>query len=380
VDTSNVIPIWRGHERLRFVSLYSGAGGLDIGFTHAGFTPIWANDFSDSAVSTYNGVFEVLAPGHRAVAGSITDLLAEGQVPEKGAAEVVIGGPPCQGFSVAGKMDPEDPRSRHVWTFFDVVERVEPRAFVMENVSALATNARWAAILEALTTKAQNLGYKTTLLLLDASRFGVAQARKRMFLIGVRDAGAIEVKATTSERAPTVREALMSLPPFGTPGNDTLCRAKITTARNPVLRRSPYAGMLFNGKGRPLNLDSPAPTLPASMGGNKTPIVDQDHLENPHAAPWIVDYHEHLMAGGSPISAVPPRLRRLTLQEAAAIQSFPQWMTWRGATSEQFAQIGNAVPPLLAFRVATALRLALLRDGITEPARRSSVHQLAETA
>jgi DNA (cytosine-5)-methyltransferase 1 len=302
-------------------------------------------------------------------------------MPGEGSADVVIGGPPCQGFSVAGKMNPKDPRSQHVWTFFDVVERIQPRAFVMENVSALATNSRWAGIVDALQTRGAELGYDTTLVLLSASHFGVPQARKRMFLIGMRDGQELSLAQTTLERPPTVRDALMGLPPFGAPGNDTLCRAKITTARNPVLRRSPYAGMLFNGKGRPLNLDAPAPTLPASMGGNKTPIIDQNHLENPQAAPWIVDYHRHLMSDGKPVTVVPHRLRRLTLQEAAAIQSFPQWMIWRGATSEQFAQIGNAVPPLLAFRVATAVRIALLPVSQPNEKRRPEASaELARTA
>ena len=333
------------------MSLYSGAGGLDIGFTRAGFTPVWANDINVSAVGTYNRLFD----GHRAHAGDVR--LQE--LPSAGDAELVIGGPPCQGFSVAGKMNPNDPRSRHVWDFLGVVARVEPQAFVLENVKALATNRRWAGLLKDLMTEAETkLGFKTKLLLLNASHFGVPQNRERMFLVGVKgDADVLPIPVTSG--APrTVRDALESLPNYGKPGNDTLCVAKVTPARQPVLRRSPYAGMLFNGQGRPLNLDAPAPTLPASMGGNRTPIIDQEQLETGCDC-WVLNYHRRLWSGGKPYKAIPKRLRRLTVEEAAAIQTFPVSMTFEGSISEQFKQIGNAVPPKLAYHVALAVREAL---------------------
>src|SRR5207245_1991695 len=150
-------------------SLYTGAGGLDLGFAAAGFKPIWANDIDRSAVATYNGVFE----GHAARPGDIRDQ----DVPGKGAADLVIGGPPCQGFSVAGKMNPNDPRSRHVWDFMGVVERVQPRAYCMENVKALARNRRWTMLYRALIERGEELGYAVTALVLNASHYGVPQAR-----------------------------------------------------------------------------------------------------------------------------------------------------------------------------------------------------------
>ena len=110
-----------------------------------------------------------------------------------------------------------------------------------------------------------------------------------------------------------------------------------------------------------MDLDRPAPTLPASMGGNKTPIVDQEQLEE-GKDPWVVRYHEHLWNGGAPWKSVPPRLRRITVEEAAAIQSFPRGMTWAGPQSARYRQIGNAVPPELAFRVALSLRRGLGLD------------------
>jgi DNA (cytosine-5)-methyltransferase 1 len=157
-----------------------------------------------------------------------------------------------------------------------------------------------------------------------------------------------------------VRSALESLPLFGQPGNDAICTAIITPARIPVLRRSPFAGMLFNGQGRPLDLETPALTLPASMGGNRTPIIDQESLET-GAEPWVIGYHRHLMRGGAPAKSVPKRLRRLTVQEAAALQTFPTDWKFVGSQSARFRQIGNAVPPELARHVALAVRRTLNR-------------------
>lgn len=354
---------------MTFVSLYSGAGGLDLGFARAGFHPVFANDIDPFAVATYNQLSKVRDPewreaakrfdAHTAIAG---DVRVAGAKLSEGMADLVIGGPPCQGFSVAGRMDPNDPRSRHVFDFLGLVARVKPRAFVMENVAALARNRRWLDIISQLKEMA-SLDYKVELVLLKASDWEVPQARERMFLIGVsHDSNDFRMTEPPSlKNPPTVRHALAWLPPAGEPGNDSLCTARITPAKSPVLRRSPYAGMLFNGQGRPMGLDRPAPTLPASMGGNRTPIIDEGDLYH-RQEPWIVDYHDHLyFQGKPPLSTLPPNahLRRITVEEAAAIQTFPRDVNWQGSQSARYRQIGNAVPPMLAFHVASAVAKSL---------------------
>jgi DNA (cytosine-5)-methyltransferase 1 len=323
---------------------------MDLGFKDAGFSPVWANDIDPAAVETYNKSL-----GHVAHAGDLAGFVDT--LPSPGSIDLVIGGPPCQGFSVAGKMDPDDPRSRHVFNFLSVVKRLHPRAFAMENVKALAVNRRWRQLLTGLRAEAERVGYRTQVLLLNASHYGVPQARERMFLIGLLGGPQVDIhpEPVTPDSPPSVRDALDRLPRFGAPGNDTASTAKVTPAKKPVLRRSPFAGMLFNGQGRPMNLDRPAPTLPASMGGNRTPIVDQVQYELGGDS-WVVSYHKHLWAGGEPYDEVPERLRRLTVEEAAELQTFPQGMHWSGSQSAQFRQIGNAVPPVLAYHVALAVR------------------------
>ena len=332
------------------LSLYSGAGGLDCGFRNAGFEIIAAVESDRWAVETYRANL-----GAHVVHGELPGVVPLGAA----GVDVVIGGPPCQGFSVIGKMDPEDPRSTHVHAFMDLVARFSPRAFVLENVKALAVSDRWSAVRDDLRCTARGLGYQVELFLLNAADFGVPQTRERMFLIGTRGMAPLCPVPTSKGSPPSVREALRRLPPYGQPGNDAICAARVVPAPRPVMRpRAHHGSLLFNGSGRPLDLSGPAKTLPASMGGNATPIIDQEELAN-GAEPWVRGYHARLLAGGDPIDVAPARLRRLTVQEAAALQTFdPSWQ-FRGPQVAQFRQIGNAVPPRLAEAVASAIRTSL---------------------
>lgn len=346
----------------RFVSLYSGAGGLDLGFIAAGFIPVFANDINADAMKTYASAMKSISKkldeplNHKIVTGDIRKVEA---LPDRNSAELVIGGPPCQGFSVAGKMNPNDPRSRHVFDFLGMVERIQPQVFVMENVKALAKNKRWSGTIADIQNKAKEIGYKTYLEVLNSANYGVPQTRERMFLIGIKDHN-IEYSypKPTVQNWVGVADALSELPSIGKPGNNQICKAKITTAKNPILRPSPFAGMLFNGQGRPMDMNKPAPTLPASMGGNRTPIVDQETLET-GAPQWVEEYHAQLQNGGNVVDEVPARLRRISVQEAAAIQTFPKDMPWYGSQCSRYRQIGNAVPPKMAYAVARSISEAL---------------------
>ena len=324
-----------------------------MGFHQAGFKTIWANEISEDAMASYR---QEMVRQHYFDVQTVCGDISRVTLPPRSCADVVIGGPPCQGFSVAGKMDPNDPRSRHVWEFFRVVEHVAPKAFVMENVKALAANKRWAEVRKELQAHAERLGYRTRILLLNAADYGVPQQRERMFLIGTTDAIVPRPQITVNRK--TVREAFSLLPRYGTPGNDSLCKAIITPAKRPILRKSPFAGMLFNGQGRPINLEMPALTLPASMGGNRTPIIDQQSLEN-FEKPWVIGYHKKLTETGKIAATIPNRLRRLTVEEAALLQNFPIGMQFAGSQCSKFRQIGNAVPPGLAYAVALVVKSAL---------------------
>lgn len=356
--------IWELHESknhrysapkpVKGVSLFTGAGGMDVGFERAGIDVIMANEIVPYACDTY----EANHPDAKLLRGDIKDYMDEFT---EGCADIVFGGPPCQGFSVAGKMDPDDERSKLIWTYLDVIERVRPKLFVMENVKALGALEKWKPIRDRYLERTRALGYCCYYFVLNSSDFGVSQNRERVFFIGSQkeyEPSAFLRELNKLKKTPlSLRQLLSSLPVAGSDGNPLTCTAKITLAANPVMRRSPYAGMIFNGLGRPLNLDGVSATLPASMGGNKTPIIDSKLLEDPDALDWVIDYHSKLWNKSvePEFGHAPDRLRRLTIVESAAIQSFPPDYDFRGSKSAIYMQIGNAVPCGMAESVAKAV-------------------------
>lgn len=357
-------------ETLSAISLFSGAGGMDVGFSSAGIRPVFANELDEAASKTY-----AANHGAHVQQGSILDHFES--LHRFCGVDVVFGGPPCQGFSVAGKMDPDDERSGLIRTFFDAVDVVRPHGFVCENVKALAVLTRWSGVRDELMTRSGK-DHFSALVVLNSSDYGVPQNRERMFLVGVRKGGAIRSNehlhqvlldelSKHKRSAPTVAELIRALGPAGSVGNSRICNAKITYAANPVLRKSPYAGMMFNGAGRPLNPYGHSCTLPASMGGNKTPIVDEEYIFN-GGLNYIEQYHQHLVEGGLPKKGeAPKRLRRLTVDECLAIQTFPKDYVLVGSQSAAFKQIGNAVPCLMAEAVAASMKAVLEMDAHYSP-------------
>jgi len=347
---------------MKAISLFSGAGGLDLGFKEAGVDILWANDFNKDACATYNSNI-----GQHIECGDINHFKADLKS-YKNKLDIIFGGPPCQGFSVAGKMNPDDERSEHIWNFAEIVDSLQPKAFVMENVKALGQLKKWEPLKDKLLEKFRESGYMVNYAILNASDYNVPQARERVFFIGFKGNPSIipdieEMMKKYKVIAPTVRESLKVLDKAGTGNNKSVCKAKITITANPILRKSPYAGMLFNGAGRPVKLDGYCATLPASMGGNKTPIIDEIALyENGDS--WIESYHKGIRENGEqPLSyqEAPKFLRRLTVEEAAILQSFPIDYSFKGSQSSIFKQIGNAVPPKLGLSVAKMV-LECLKD------------------
>lgn len=345
-------------DKFTAVSLFTGAGGMDVGFEKAGVEVVFANELMSEAAATYNANH---APGVMVNddINNILDSLTKFQ-----GVDLVFGGPPCQGFSVAGKMDPDDDRSKLIFTFLDVVEKVHPKAFVMENVKALGELAKWEPIRKKYLDRVRALGYNCVPFILNATEYGVAQKRERVFFIGIKDNDDSLFEQHMNEllmkqkiKAPIVRILLMSLGRAGTAQNPDTCTAKITFATQPIMRNSPYAGMYFNGQGRPINVDDYANTLPASMGGNKTPFVDEDYLYGDASSDWVVEYHKGLKDGTivPEFKEAPKRLRRITIKEAARIQSFPDDYIFCGNKGMIYTQIGNAVPCKMAEAVAKAL-------------------------
>ena len=322
---------------LTAVDLFCGAGGLSQGLHDAEIMPLLAIDNDVSAGVTYRSNFsevELFDGDVRAV--TFSDF--------KGKVDIVAGGPPCQPFSVAGNQKAHNDIRDMVPQFVRAVREIQPVAFLMENVAGLATS-RHVSYLNKTVHMLEAEGYYVTYKVVDAADFGVAQHRRRLFIIGTRKPGFEFPEAAygpkVNKKYVTAKKVLENAP------KDEPNKAIVTYAKKPILRPSPWAGMLVNGGGRPINLSRPSQTIPASAGGNRTHILDPDSV--------LVDYHKYLLDGGKPKSGLVDGVRRLTVRESARIQAFPDSFIFKGNKSCQYRQVGNAVPPVLAAAVARQL-------------------------
>jgi len=348
-----------GDKRNIVVSMFSGAGGLDMGFVLEDYNIVWANDFDEDACETYKANI-----GDHIRCGDIEGWMYElARFRDK--VDVLIGGPPCQGFSVAGKMDPDDPRSQNVWRYLKALGIIKPRAFLMENVKALGVLDKWSEVREKLFKGMRDLGYNASFIVVNASDYNVPQNRERVLFIGFLedDKEPLDLEKMLKPyqiKAPTVKEVLTPLDKPGMGNNTHVCNAKITFCLKPIMRKSPYAGMMFNGLGRPIRINGYCATLPASMGGNKTPIIDEDVLYLGKES-FVEKYHKGLADGTikPEFKEAPKCLRRLTVEEAAAIQTFPLGYKFVGSRTTMYKQIGNAVPCNLSRQVAKMMKAKL---------------------
>lgn len=344
--------------RNRCIDLFAGAGGLSVGLKMAGWDVRIAVEYDATAIETHR----INMPEVLHLCDDIRDI---NFCEYEGSIEMVAGGPPCQPFSVSGKQLGKLDIRDMVPEFIRVVREVKPRVFFMENVDGL-TSPRFLPYLEERIAELSSLGYKVHWQVLNAADYGIPQNRRRLFVIGVPKGVMFAFPKPThgpnrKSKYRTVSEALMGCPV------DEANRAKIVFAKNPILRRSPYAGMLLNGKGRPLNMDGPSHTIPATAGGNRTHILDPNGI--------LLQYHEHLQNGGASRTGEVEGCSRLTVRQSARLQTFPDWFQFIGRKNHQYGQIGNAVPPEFAAVVARSLResLASVEDAPSNNRKKKTV-------
>jgi DNA (cytosine-5)-methyltransferase 1 len=324
------------------IDLFAGAGGLSLGLKMAGWDVRVAVEYDATAVETHRKNM----PDVLHLCDDIRDIDFTGY---KGNIDLVVGGPPCQPFSVSGKQLGKLDVRDMVPEFVRVVREVRPKAFLMENVKGL-TSSRFLPYLLSRIEELKEIGYAVYWQVLNAADYGIAQNRHRLFVIGVPIGTKFNFPAPThgpgrDKKYYSVSEALIDCP------TDEPNRAKVVFCKNPILRKSPYAGMLLNGKGRPINMNGPSHTIPASAGGNRTHILDPNGV--------LLNYHTHLIKGGKPTAGEVEGCSRLTVNQSARLQTFPDWFEFVGRKNQHYAQIGNAVPPEFAAIVAKALLNAM---------------------
>lgn len=333
---------------MKAIDLFSGPGGLSLGMKRAGIEPIACVEKNKFAVATYDA--------HTPDADHYqTDIRSLSFEQYRGKADVVFGGPPCQPFSTGGlRRGTADSRNMFP-EFLRTLAEVRPAAFLAENVPGLATRNR-IGYLGELLAQFEALGFHVSWDVVYAADYGVPQKRRRLIVVGMREGSFWFPKPThgPSTNVPYVASGTVinKAKALGTPPD-----CPVVYAKYPDPRRSPYAGHVYNGGGRPIDLSAPCHTLLASAGGYKTHWVDTMDI-----AP---DYTAHLMAGGGPREGAVPGARRMTLEESALIQTFPAGMWFAGSRSSQYTQVGDAVPPTLGYVLGHALRAQLEGAGIS---------------
>lgn len=304
---------------MKVVSLFSGAGGLDLGLIRAGNEVLWANDIDANAVATYRKNI-----GGTIICADIKNIKMK-DIPD--GADVVVGGFPCQGFSQANLLrDIDDDRNALYKFFRKVVSAKKPKFFIAENVKGILSIGGGMAIKKILNDFSR-AGYVLEVHLVNMADYGVPQHRQRVIIIGQRK----DLGKTLLFRFPApVRGVKNGLPPWRTI-REELERFPDPNAPNDIVNHVYSAYKLayrdFTGH-RPTNPDKPSPTILAR--GN----------------------------GGGGVCAIPHYngKRRLTIRESAAVQTFPDDFEFVGAMNSCYRQIGNAVPVLFAEFLGRELR------------------------
>ena len=332
-------------------SLFVGCGGLDFGFVQSGYSLAWANEISADAANSFEQLNK-----HKVVVGDIWNVMD--QIP---ASDVVIGGPPCQSFSLVGKRLENDERGQLVFAFQQVIERLRPKAFVMENVPGLLSSEIDGQRLHLyLADKFTALGYEVSVLKLTATDFFVPQRRKRVFLVGhllrksfelISPLDFATILGDTSLKSPiTVHEALDDL-------SSPLPKGSKQLADYATPPHSGYARLVRHipPGGNYLSIPDSISTkriMSFKASGGRTTTYGRLHGDFPA---YTINTYFNRPNVGANYHHLEERL--ITVREALRLQSFPDHFTPLFTNQRSLhQQVGNAVPPLMARAVAESLK------------------------
>ena len=338
-------------SKYRVLDLFCGCGGLSLGFEMAGFDVVLAIDNWEDALVTYR-------QNHRhsiALNGDLMTLDPRDVEKEYGLhnISVIIGGPPCQGFSVAGKRIIDDDRNKLYKSFVRFVEHFKPKAFVMENVPNILSIGS-GAIKDAIVKDFSELGYKVVYRVLTASDYGVPQNRRRAIFVGLRDK-TFDYPIPNAKEKVTTEEALSDLPENSVTDGEAYPKPALSVYQK-MMRL--HTDKLYNHQ---ITIHTPETQRIIAMvpdGGNYKSLPEELwSLRKVHIAWTRMDskkpcftidtghrHHFHYKYNRIP-----------TVRESARIQSFPDSFVFCGTKTSQYKQVGNAVPPLMAKAIAEML-------------------------
>ncbi|MEM2131250.1 MAG: DNA cytosine methyltransferase [Candidatus Woesearchaeota archaeon] len=325
------------------IDLFCGAGGFSYGFYKKGYNVLLGVDNDRYCVETFlknhktsKGIIEDIKKIKKE---DITNILLDQKI------DLIIGGPPCQGFSAAGKRDPKDPRNSLFKEFVRLVNEFQPKWFIMENVSGLVSmkTEKKEKVIDIILTEFKKIGYNVDYKIIDAVNFGVPQFRKRVFIIGNNlnkkiifpEPTQTEYAKDSKKKLKTVRETISDLVELksGEKSNDPL-----HFAFNHPERHLKWMENVPEGKSAHENKD---PSLRPKSGYKTT--YKRIWWDRP--SPTITTCIGHI---SSQNKVHPSQNRALTLRESARLQTFPDEYFFAGKITNIKKQIGNAVPPKLS--------------------------------
>jgi len=350
---------------LKVIDLFCGCGGLSEGFRLAGYTIVGGVDFNAPAIKTFNKNF----PEAKGICCDLLNMDQSKIVQEFGdlsEIDVIIGGPPCQGFSAANryKIEGEDPRNKLFFEFVKFVDLAKPKAIVIENVRGIVTSNNGYAK-DRIYEIFESRGYSVNHRILNASDYGVPQRRLRNFFVMIRS----DVKFDFDNLAKvkneiTVEDAIGEL--YGHEENNSNEPFVLDIVPSTLYRRYLRAS---NNEVPNHEVRYPAEKVQhrisfVPQGGNWQDVPEElwpNDRKNRHSSAYKrLDVNEPsctIDTGNNHSNYFHPLYNRIpTVREAARLQSFPDDFIFMGNRSEQYRQVGNAVPPLLAKVIADELR------------------------
>lgn len=366
---------------MNIIDLFAGCGGMSLGFRMAGFTAVAASEIDEWAGDTYTHNH----PESKLIRGDIREVRDwDAVIPRKCKANIdgVVGGPPCQGFSLSGSRDRHDPRNSLFMEFVRCLKHYQPKFFVMENVRGLLSmrTAQGKPVIEIILSECTAAGYKATYSVLNAAHYGTPQLRERVFIIGVRKefpyskAHIFPRPTVNLEEFVTVDMAISDLPPIEA-GEGAEYQEYFTAPQNVYQQwaRQGSSGVFNHVAMR--HTQRLIERFKVIQHGQSVADVPEEHSALKRGNPKVKSgkvYGQNNMRvyGNAPSPTVaasfqsnfihPHLNRNFTAREGARLQSFPDsyifkgrrtTMSWEKSLS-QYQQIGNAVPPLLAKAIA----------------------------
>lgn len=345
-------------NKLNVIDLFCGCGGLSYGFEKAGYSILLGIDNDAKALET----FELNHQGSKSICGDITEVTYEDNIKPLIGSEtidVIIGGPPCQGMSLSGPRKFDDPRNTLYLTYIRLVEEIQPKAFVIENVPGLV-GLFGGQIKDSIMQRFTDIGYDIQYKMLCAADYGVPQNRKRVIFVGIKN-GHFEYPQEIEGKV-SCSMALSDLPTLENElGNeDMVYLTKPQNAYQKLMREKSSRvknHIAANHSDKVKKIISLVPdggnykSLPEEYKNSRNFHVAWTRFASDKPAPTIDTGHRHHFH--YKYNRVP------TVRECARLQSFPDDFVFLGNKTQQFRQVGNAVPPLMAQCIAEQLKKLL---------------------